>query len=1062
MLSGFHFGYANVWENEQFVSKNKLPARATSYSYQSVEDALLRDRTRAKLLNLNGDWQFHFEPDDKPLNQAFYSLGFDASSWDVIKVPSNWELLGYGTPIYTNHTYPFPINPPYIDTENPTGYYLKSFALPEDWGSEQKIILHFGAVSSAFHLWINGQHVGYSQGSHLPAEFDITEFVNKNADNNTIAMQVFRWSDGSYLEDQDHWRLSGIHREVLVFAEPKVSINDFAVRTVLNEDYTKANLQLNIELGKQEYQTLEKWQVEAQLFDNTGKAVLSEPSSIMADILNPRKHPHRGAFDFTHLSIAINEPNLWSAETPYLYTLVLSLKDDKGRHVESRSTRVGFRDVKIIDSGELLINGVPVKLIGVNRHDHDAVLGKALTREDMRQDVILMKQLNFNAVRTAHYPNDPYFLSLCDEYGLYVMDEANIETHGIGARLANDPEWTGAIMQRITRMAERDKNYPSIISWSLGNESGAGPSHAAAVAWLKEYDPTRFVHAESVQGDSRDPNYVPLHIADKKLTPTTRASMMNYPTDYPYVDVVSRMYPRLDELDRLSSSGYDKRPVLMCEYVHAMGNSLGHLQEYWDLVWSKPNLMGGFIWDWIDQGLVKETEGGQVFLAYGGDYGDTPNDSNFNINGIVDSYRQPKAMAQEAKYVFQPFDFEPKRLSRGKVAITNRLSFVDLADYELRWSLYADNTLLDSGALRDEALAPGQTKTIKAPFKKPKIVPGQRYWLRLSVHTKTDSLWAEAGYEVAKERYELPYYKAKKPVETAQQDINISDEGDVITIDNAVFSASFSKLSGNLIAWRSATEEVLKSPLVENFYRPQTDNDRMGWDTKTHHAVWQALPSQLNIDRVEAKRLSKNKALVSVQKSIDKAVTIQYRYTLSGKGIIDVEMAVNINESASDYFTEHGLLRVGMSMGVNKKFAQMKYYGKGPWENYVDRSAGAEISIYEGAVETFLEHYVRPQESANRTAVDWLTLHDKSKKHGLKVDSDNELSISVWPWSAENLDSATHTYKLVEQGFYTLNIDLAQAGVGGTNSWTPNAAPIKKYRLLDSEYKHRFSLQLNP
>lgn len=1047
---------AAEWEDEQFVSWNKEPARATSYSYDSVEAALTGNRSKGQFLSLKGDWRFHFEPTDERIDDAFFASDFDASAWAVIDVPSNWEMRGYGTPIYTNHVYPFPINPPFIDRDNPTGYYITDFSVPTDW-RDQDIILHFGGVSSAFYLWVNGEKAGYSQGSCLPAEFNISQYLKSGE--NRLAVQVFRWSDGSYLEDQDHWRMSGVHREVLLLAQPKVAINDFAVRTTLSDEYAKATLAINIELAKQEEDVLEGWTLEAQLFDSEENAVFESPAEVLAAQLNPSVYPHRGSFDFGHISAEVNDPKLWSAETPYLYTLVLSLKNEDGNLVEARSVRVGFRDVKIQEDGSLNINGRSVKLIGVNRHDHDAVNGKVVDRDDMRRDVALMKQFNFNAVRTAHYPNDPYFLDLCDEYGLYVMDEANIETHGIGARLANDPEWGPAMLQRVTRMAERDKNHPSIISWSLGNESGFGPNLAAVASWLKYFDPTRFVHAESSQGDPNHPKYVPLHISAGKLTAETRASMMDYPTDYPFADVVSRMYPTLESLERLSDAENDNRPVMMCEYAHAMGNSLGHMQEYWDLIWSSSNLLGGFIWDWVDQGLVQTDKNGVEYLAYGGDFGDSPNSSNFCINGIVDSYRNPKAMTQECKYVFQPFTFEAKDLVLGGITVDNRFSFRNLNEYEIRWSLNDDGDEIQSGKLSPVDLPAGGSSFILVPFDRPAVVAGHRYWLRVSVHLKSDELWAEAGYEISKEQFELPFFEPKEVIDRSGPVIEVDEKDDVWTVRNDRFEASFSKKSGNLSSWVVDDNSRLLGELKENFYRPQTDNDRLGWLTHVNHDKWKTLPSQLEVEEIEIEDAGNGAVVVRVKKTFEGKVALSYKYLVFGDGTISVKMELELDEKTAspEYYSEHGLLRFGMTMGVSGRYNKMAYYGKGPWENYSDRAAGTEIGIYDGDIEDFLEPYVRPQENGNRTGVDWLELKSGDGK-AIRIDGEDDLSVSVWPWSADVLDQATHTNELRPQGFYTVNIDLAQAGIGGTDSWRPTVAPIKKYRLLESRYEYQFTL----
>ena len=501
------------WENEAVFGINKLPARATSYSFASEADALAHDRTAARMVSLDGDWQFQFTPDSAGRPTDFHAANFDASAWDTIDVPSCWERRGYGTPIYTNITYPFTPNPPLIDRTNPVGSYVREFEVPADW-HDQRIILHFGGVSSAFYVWVNGERVGYSQDSRLPAEFDITDAVQPGT--NRLAVQVFRWSDGSYLEDQDHWRMSGLHREVLLLAEPTVALRNFRVRTVLDANFQDAELQVRPEIELPFGTDVSGWQVSARLYDPEGEPVLAQPLTIDAEAIVNESYPQRDNVPFGLLKSSIARPLLWSSETPHLYTLTLALTDAEGREVDVRSTMVGFRDVRFGANAELLINGRETLLIGVNRHDHDDINGKTVSREDMRHDVELMKRYNCNAVRTSHYPNDPYFYELCDRYGIYVMDEANIETHGVGGKITNMTSWTASMVDRVARMVIRDQNHPSIISWSLGNESGTGPAHAAAAIWTKDYDPTRFMHYEGAQGDPTHPDYIPLGDRSRK------------------------------------------------------------------------------------------------------------------------------------------------------------------------------------------------------------------------------------------------------------------------------------------------------------------------------------------------------------------------------------------------------------------------------------------------------------------------------------------------------------------------------------------------------------------
>ncbi len=675
------FAQNKDWEDPTFIAKNKMPARATSYSFKTADDALAGDRDNSRMLSLNGNWKFNFsaKPEDRPAD--FYKT--DVSGWDDIEVPSCWEMKGYGVPIYKNVGYNFRPNPPFITRDNEVGSYVKTFTVPEDWNN-QRLILHFGGVSSAMYVWVNGKKVGYSQGSRLPAEFDITNFV-KSGENN-VAVEVYRWSDGFYLEDQDHWRMSGLHREVIILAQPKVAIDDFFVRTRLDNNYQDALLQIRPTITRTTPDEINGWTLEAELFSENNEAVLSEPIKKDVKRIVYERYPHRDNVYFGLMEEKIISPEKWSAEKPVLYTLVLSLKDADGNLVEARSSKIGFREVEIKD-GQLLVNGKSIKLYGVNRHDHDHINGKTVSREDLEQDVLLMKRFNFNAVRTSHYPNDAYFYDMCDKYGVYVMDEANIETHGLAGYLTNQSEWHMAFQDRVVRMVERDKNHASIISWSLGNESGCGPNHAAAAGWIKDFDPTRFIHYEGAQGQPEHPDY------NRKL------GFYANPTDPAYVDVISRMYANLELLEGLARSPYINRPIVECEYAHAMGNSLGNFQEYWDLMHSYPNLIGGYIWDWIDQGLVMKDENDKEFFAYGGDHSDEANDNNFCMNGVIASDRTPKPQTWEAKYVMQPLKITAVDLEKGLVRVLSRFSFSNISEYNFKWTLSEDSTEIQSGKI---------------------------------------------------------------------------------------------------------------------------------------------------------------------------------------------------------------------------------------------------------------------------------------------------------------------------------------------------------------------------
>lgn len=1029
----------NDWEDQSVIGRNKMPARASSYSFTSPDLALKGDRSQARYLSLNGEWLFHFEADSKNRPMDFYANESRVAGWDKIEVPSCWEMKGYGTPIYTNEVYPFPNNPPFIRRMNPVGSYFRKFSVPEGW-NDQQVILHFGGVSSAFYVWVNGVMVGYSEDSCLPAEFDVTEKLRKGE--NTLAVQVFRWSDGSYLEDQDHWRMSGIQREVKLLAQPKVCINDFFVRTKFDENLEDALLQIRPSVTMKDSVNIEGWQLEAQLFSPTDKPKFAQPLKIDLNKIVYESYPQRDNVAFGLLESKIESPQKWSDETPVLYTLVLSLKDDKGNLLESRSCKVGFRDVRI-EGGVFLVNGKPVKLYGVNRHDHSETGGKTVTREEMLQDVLLMKRFNLNAVRTCHYPNDPYFYDLCDQYGLYVMDEANVETHHANGYLANQPSWHAAFTDRMIRMVERDKNHASIISWSLGNESGTGPNLAAAAGWTKDFDPTRPIHYEGAQGDPSRAEYKVFGTPEYLQKP-----YLANPDDRWYVDMVSRMYCTVDQLKGMSESPYLNRPIVMCEYVHSMGNSTGNLKEYWNLVRSKKNLMGGFIWDWIDQGIARTDEKGRKWWAYGGDYGDTPNDANFCINGIISADRTVKPATEECKYIFQPVFVEPYSLDKMQFRMKNRFYFRNLNEFDIRWTLTENGKDIATGSLGAFNVLPGESKLFEVGHDFSKATG--EVWLRVSVRLAKNELYAQRGHEIAKEQF-LVLAAKQMPVAASSVPVQVLvDSGTELTLGTKDFRVTFDKTTGYLAGYQLQGEELLTGQLKPNFWRPVTDNDIRAWKVADSLSDWAEVVSGLKLAGFTVQDEGPSKRVVATLKN-DLGLNLQLSYQVGGNGGVDVNYQVKIG----DKLTEP--LRVGMTTQLSGSLGRMSFYGKGPYENYADRCDAAEVNVYSGKVEDFIFHYVRPMENGNHTGVRWIALQNESG-NGLIVVGKQPLNTSVWPYATENISKAKHLNDLEPAGFYTLNVDLAQAGLGGSDSWSWRGIPLPDYRLSKKEYAYGFRL----
>lgn len=1016
-----------LYQSPTINQLNRLPARATSVPYATLAQALvLKPENSPYRKSLNGQWQFTWTPNPAQAPANFYEPNYQPSqAWANIPVPANWELQGYGTAIYTNVVYPFvPVNPPLVpEDDNPVGSYRTTFNVPENW-QERPVVLHFGGVSSAYYVWLNGQFVGYSEDSRLPAEFNITPHLKEGE--NVLAVRVHRWSDGSYLEDQDHWRLSGIHREVYIYSPAPVAINDFFVKTQLNQDFSQAQLVVETELFNPTKLPLKGYRLEAQLYDANRQAVLPQPMQAEAPKVANPWHPQRGKAKAEFLKTTVPNPKLWSAEHPNLYTLVISLTDSLGQLVEVRSCRVGFRHIDWSE-GDLKINGQPILLYGVNRHEHNQFTGKVVSEADMLRDVLLMKRLNINAVRTSHYPNHPRWYELCDEYGIYVMDEANIETHGLGDKLANDPDWHVAFMERGIRMVERDKNHPSIISWSLGNESGSGYNHAAMAGWIKDFDPSRFIHYEgAATPDGGDPFYV---------------------------DVRSRMYTQTSTMVEMAQDD-DGRPVVWCEYAHSMGNSTGDLASYWQGIRDNQRFIGGFIWDWMDQALVKKNEQGENFWAYGGDFGDKINSGNFCINGIISADQTPQPAAWQAKKIFQPINVEATDLARNKIRITNWHNFTNLAQwYTLHWSLSADGEVLQDGRMEVPSVAPKQSAELTLPVKnfRPKSTTG--YWLSLSFRLKEDLPWAEQGYEVAWEQLTYPTNAAEKPRLSSAKALSMARTGNTVTVtgpDKLTLKIEEGWL--NEYSWQG--NNYLLSALKPNFWRPPTDND-YGSGMPKRQGIWKQLNDQYKLEELTVEEGEKGAPLRITASFVygENQFRWQSTYEVYSSG----EVAV------SNRFTPltelPNLPRLGMQTQVPASLDRMQWLGCGPHETYWDRMTGAKVDVYEQSVENDFFHYVRPQESNNKTDVRWLQL-TAGRGNGLLVYSpDSTLNVSAWPYSMQDLETAKHIYQLPKRDFITLNIDQQQMGVGGDDSWSEWGQPHEPFRIPAQPYAYSFVLK---
>ena len=1019
-------------QTPEIVSVNRMPMRANAFAYENAELAEKRVKESSKyFLSVNGNWKFNWvqNPNDRP--KDFYTLAYDDSKWVNFPVPANWELNGYGLPIYVNQPYEFAgakfragrLNPPFdIPADNnPVGSYRKKVMIPADWNGRQ-IFIHLGAVKSAFFIWVNGKKVGYSEDSKLAAEFDITEYVQPG--DNLVALQVYRWSDASYLECQDMWRISGIERDVYLYATPKLDIRDFKVQSNLVNSYRDGSLQVDVEVNsyKTDVKTIhskpDSFTVETRLTDAVGKEIYKEVSGVYT-VLGRYK---------TDVSFKKEIPAVktWTAEIPNLYTLYLTLKDKGGKVLEVIPVRVGFRSIEI-KGRDLLVNGKRVLFKGVNRHEHNPKTGHTLTKEDMLKDMEMMKKLNVNAVRHSHYPPDPYWMELCDEYGLYVIDEANIESHGRGYELeytfANDKKWRNAHFERIKRMYERDKNYPSVITWSLGNEAGNGVNMYEAYDWLKKED-TRPVQYERSEQD--------------------------YNTD-----VLCPQYPTPDWVAAWGSSK-DPRPLIMSEYAHIMGNSLGNFKDYWDAIESTPGAQGGYVWEWIDQAF-DTVKNGKRILAYGGDFPLTGpvnedfSDNNFCVKGVVTAYRQLTPMAVELKKVHQ---FIKTRYKGSNIInIANAYFFRNIDNVQLQWELLEDGKSIAKGIVPALNIQPGSNTDITLPVKA-KIHDDREYFLNVSYRLKNEEPFLEKGYEIAYEQ--MPYSGGAYAVRPAigKGAVSAAVAGNALTLQGKNFVAVFDTKNGVLSSYRINGLSMIENGPKPGFYRAPTDND-VGAGLNQSLRNWRNVYDKTEVADSKSEQVSPNEYKVTFTKRMldGQANTVQV-FTVYGDGSIHVSN--NFEVQKGDYET---LMRIGNNLELNKQLGTIQWYGRGPWENYWDRKYAAGVGLYKQTLAQQYFPYARPQESGNKTDVRWATFTNEKGK-GIKIEfADSLLSVCAIPYNIDDLDPAPqkaqyHSGELVQRDRIYMHVDLLQLGVQGIDSW--GAMPMKKYWIRPGGYSYSY------
>ncbi|WP_255563446.1 glycoside hydrolase family 2 TIM barrel-domain containing protein [Mucilaginibacter rivuli] len=1039
---------AEPWENPQVTGINRDQSRTTSYSFSSVKDALTLDREKSgRMMSLNGMWDFSFaeKPSDAPTD--FYKNR--VHGWKQIPVPSSMEMQGYGKPIYKSAVYPFrPVNPPHVPQDmNGVGSFQRTFTIPQNW-KDMNITLHFGGVSSGFKVWVNGKFLGYGEDSFMNSEFNITPYLQ--AGENIVSVQVIRWSDGYFLEDQDQWRMSGIHREVMLLAEPKLRIADFFWQGKLDKEYKDVRFQLRPRIENLTGAQVYGYHLKAQLYDAiTGAALLEKPLDRSVESIINEIYPRLDNAKFALMEANIKNPKKWSTEEPNLYTLVLSLVDTTGNLVEAKSCHVGFRSIEFskVDS-KLLINGKVTYLNAVNRPDHDPILGKALTREIIERDVKTIKQFNFNCIRTSHYPMDPYLYDLCDQYGIMVIDEANLETHGLGSKLSNDPMWTGAYLDRVTRMVMRDKNHPSIIIWSLGNEAGRGPNHAAMAGWVHDFDITRPVHYEPAQGTPQAEGYIEPGDA-RYLKPNDHSHRLGNPIDQPYVDIISRMYPGLFTVPLLANQDNgDKRPIFFVEYSHAMGNSNGNLKEFWDAFRANKRIIGAGIWEFKDQGLLKTDSAGVKYYAYGGDYGERYFD-DFTIKGIVASDGRPKAAIYECKHVFQPAECTLVDAKKGLIKIINHNAVASLGEYLVNLQVLENGNVVSDKMLPAINLPAGHDTVMSIASYLPKLKAGAEYLANIKFMLAEDKPWASKGFELAHDQFALTGLAVVNPVKENYPELSmiLSNDAPEFGVAGKSFSVQFNTGTGALISYRLNGVEQVFAPFLPHFSRPATDNDHRGWKADKKLAVW--YNPELKLISFKQDMQKDILKVTSNYSLINNKATVQVVYTVNGSGAIKVDYSLKASADLPN------IPKVGMQGGIAKSYDDITWYGRGPLENYIDRRTGFDAGIYTLPLAQFDEPYVVPQENGNHTDVRWMYLNDK-KNNGLMVVADSLLSISAWPYTEQNIVAARHTNKLKDAGFVILNIDLIQMGVGGNDSWSEQAAPLPQYQITAKPYRYTF------
>lgn len=1019
--------FARPWEQPELTHLNRLPARATLIPYKTNAQALTCTREKSSWIkSLNGSWKFRLVKNPEAVPSTFPQPKASERGYKPIEVPGNWTMQGYDKPHYTNVQMPFENNPPFVPDDNPTGLFRKSFTIPREWKG-RRVVLHFGGVESMYYVYLNGSQVGMAKDCRLPSEFDITPFLK--AGRNQLAVMVIRYSDGSYLEDQDHWWMAGIHRDVCLYSTDTSYLQDVFATTTLDSKYTDGILNIKTKLGFTRPPESD-FRIEATLYDGRKK---------VRNLCGTISRSYRIDSYEAEMETVVKRPKAWSAEQPNLYTLVVALKNSKGRTVEVTSCRVGFRTVEVRDR-ELLINGKAVLIKGVNRHDHHDTKGKTIPRETMIKDIELLKQFNFNAVRTSHYPNDPLWYDLCDEYGIYVLDEANIEAHDNYTTLCRDPRWSQAFFDRGFNMVLRDKNHPCVIGWSLGNETGYGENHDRIADAIRAYDPSRFVHNEGA------------------LKPNWNQGRNVYDTDGARSnDLLDPMYPHVDVLKQhaLTVSKQEYRPLIMCEYTHAMGNSNGNLKEYWDLIKKHHGLQGGFIWDWVDQGILKVDEKGREYWGYGGDFGDEPNDANFCINGMIWPDRTPHPGMYEHKKLVQPVEMSLK----GKtLTVKNEQYFTGMNWLKGEWEVKVSGRTRQKGTLKRLAVDPGKSGRLSLPLKPLDLKPGEEAFLMVRYVARKRTPWCAAGHVVAWEQFPLGKAKAQAKRKPDGQAVATQTKS-AIRVSAGAVDVVFSKSKGTLASLRHNGEELLVRGPKLNVWRAATDNDGVKrWSGQQRKPLGKWIAAglhKLKFAKAETSLKKKGGSVVITIKQSAHGSGCRHgfehihTYTIAGDGSISVKNRIRADRDLPE------LPRLGVTLQLVPGLEKLAWYGCGPHESYCDRKAGTPVDLYESTVTDQYVPYILPQEHGNKVDVRWMRL--TGKKASVLFTAHKRMECSASHFTADDLFAAFHTNELEPREEVIVNLDYQQRGLG-TGSCGPQT--LEQYQITPGTYEFGYDLSV--